>query len=41
MTRDACKKAGVDINRQILADLAVRDEKAFADLAQMAKSRQA
>jgi large subunit ribosomal protein L20 len=35
------KKAGVDINRQILADLAVRDEKAFADLAQMAKSRQA
>ncbi len=35
------KKAGVDINRQILADLAVRDEKAFADLVQVAKAKQA
>lgn len=34
------KKAGVDINRQILADLAVRDEKAFADLIQVARVRQ-
>lgn len=34
------KKAGVDINRQILADLAVRDEKAFSDLVEVAKVRQ-
>ena len=35
------KKAGVNINRQILADLAVTDEKAFADLVQVAKAKQA
>lgn len=35
------KKAGVDINRQILADLAVTDQKAFTDLVEVAKARQA
>jgi len=35
------KRAGVDINRQILADLAITDEKAFADLVQVAKAKQA
>src|SRR5690606_24934467 len=32
------KKAGVDINRKMLADLAVHDEKAFAELVNKAKS---
>lgn len=32
------KKAGVDINRNMLADLAVHDEKAFAELVNKAKS---
>lgn len=32
------KKAGVNINRKILADLAVNDEKAFAQLVETAKS---
>lgn len=32
------KKAGVDINRKMLADLAVNDEKAFAELVNKAKS---
>ncbi|MDU5952233.1 MAG: 50S ribosomal protein L20 [Clostridiales bacterium] len=31
------KEAGIDINRKMLADLAVNDEKAFADLCGMAK----
>ncbi|HEU5304299.1 MAG TPA: 50S ribosomal protein L20 [Gemmatimonadales bacterium] len=31
------KKAGVDINRKILADLAVHDADAFARIAEMAK----
>jgi large subunit ribosomal protein L20 len=31
------KKAGIDINRKILADLAVRDANAFAKLAAVAK----
>jgi large subunit ribosomal protein L20 len=31
------KKAGVDINRKILADLAVHDSDAFARIAEMAK----
>ncbi|MDQ0416781.1 large subunit ribosomal protein L20 [Thermoactinomyces sp. DSM 45891] len=31
------KVAGVDINRKMLADLAVNDAKAFADLADIAK----
>lgn len=35
------KKAGVGINRQILADLAVTDQKAFADLVEVAKTKQA
>jgi large subunit ribosomal protein L20 len=32
------KVAGIDINRKMLADLAVNDEKAFAELAAKAKS---
>lgn len=31
------KVAGVNINRKMLADLAISDEKAFADLVQLAK----
>ena len=31
------KVAGVDINRKMLADLAINDEKAFADFVQLAK----
>lgn len=31
------KTAGIDINRKMLADLAVNDEKAFANLAEKAK----
>ncbi|GGE17641.1 50S ribosomal protein L20 [Marinithermofilum abyssi] len=33
------KQAGVDINRKMLADLAVNDEKAFAELAKVAKQK--
>ncbi len=33
------KVAGVDINRKMLADLAVNDEKAFADLVNIAKAK--
>jgi len=32
------KKAGVEINRKVLADLAVRDAEAFAKLAELAKA---
>ncbi len=32
------KNAGIDINRKILADLAITDEKAFAKLAETAKA---
>jgi large subunit ribosomal protein L20 len=32
------KRAGVEINRKVLADLAVRDPSAFAELASVAKS---
>jgi large subunit ribosomal protein L20 len=32
------KKANIEINRKMLADLAVRDPKAFADLVEVAKS---
>ena len=32
------KKAGVEINRKVLADLAVRDADAFAKIADMAKA---
>ena len=32
------KKAGVDLDRKVLADLAVRDEKAFAELVKIAQS---
>jgi large subunit ribosomal protein L20 len=34
------KKAGVEINRKVLADLAVRDADAFARLAEVAKAQQ-
>lgn len=33
------KKAGVEINRKVLADLAVRDAEAFAQLAELAKAQ--
>lgn len=33
------KLAGIDINRKILADLAVNDSKAFSDLANAAKQK--
>jgi large subunit ribosomal protein L20 len=32
------KEAGIDVNRKMLADLAVHDEKAFAELATAAKN---
>ena len=34
------KKGGVEINRKVLADLAVRDAEAFGRLAEVAKSNQ-
>jgi large subunit ribosomal protein L20 len=36
---DGLKKAGVEVNRKILADLAVTDNAAFARLAEMAKAQ--
>jgi len=33
------KKAGVDINRKILADMAVREPEAFANLVTIAKGK--
>ena len=33
------KQAGIDLNRKVLADMAVNDPKGFADLAQVAKGR--
>ncbi|MBO8138388.1 MAG: 50S ribosomal protein L20 [Desulfotomaculum sp.] len=33
------KKAGIKINRKMLADLAVNDEKAFSELVQLAKGQ--
>ncbi len=33
------KQAGVEINRKMLADLAVNDEKAFSELANLAKEK--
>ena len=35
------KRAGVEVDRKILADLAIADPKAFSDLASLAKSRAA
>ena len=32
------KNAGIEVNRKMLADLAVHDEKAFAELATVAKT---
>ncbi len=34
---EGLKKAGVEVNRKMLADLAVRDAKAFTQLAEIAK----
>jgi large subunit ribosomal protein L20 len=34
------RKAGVEINRKVLADLAVRDADAFAKIAEVAKAQQ-
>jgi len=33
------KKAGIDINRKMLADLAINDEKAFTELVEVAKQQ--
>ncbi len=33
------KNAGIEVNRKMLADLAVHDEKAFAELATVAKKQ--
>lgn len=34
---DGLKKAGVDLNRKVLADIAVRDEKGFGRIVELAK----
>ncbi len=34
---DGLKKAGIEINRKMLAELAINDEKAFAELVATAK----
>ena len=34
---NACKKANVVVNRKMLAEIAVSDEKAFAEIAEIAK----
>jgi len=36
---DALKRAGVEVNRKVLADLAVRDADAFAAIAEVAKAQ--
>jgi large subunit ribosomal protein L20 len=36
---DGLKKAGVEINRKMLADMAVREPEAFANLVTMAKGK--
>lgn len=36
---DGLKKSGIEVNRKILADMAVNDAAAFAQLAEMAKSK--
>ena len=36
-----CKEAGVEVDRKMLAQLAVEDPKAFGDLAELAKSKAA
>jgi large subunit ribosomal protein L20 len=38
---DGLKKAGVEIDRKVLADIAVADKAGFAALAEKAKSAQA
>lgn len=36
---EGLKKAGIDLDRKVLADMAVADEQAFATLVEQAKSR--
>lgn len=36
---DGLNKAGVEVNRKVLADLAVRDEQAFGELVNVAKQQ--
>lgn len=36
---NGCKLAGIDINRKLLADLAIRDPNAFGELAAAARSK--
>jgi len=36
---DGLKKAGVDINRKMLADMAVKEPASFAELATIAKKQ--
>ena len=36
---DGLKKAGLEINRKMLAELAVNDAAAFSNLAELAKSK--
>jgi len=36
---DGLKKSGVEINRKMLADMAVREPEAFADLVTTAKGK--
>ncbi|WP_461208722.1 50S ribosomal protein L20 [Desulfocurvus sp. DL9XJH121] len=36
---DGLKKAGVELNRKVLADIAVRDKEGFAKIAEVAKSK--
>jgi large subunit ribosomal protein L20 len=36
---DGLKKSGVEVNRKILADMAVRETEAFANLVTIAKGR--
>ena len=38
---DGLKKAGVEVDRKILAELAISDPKAFGELAELAKSKAA
>jgi large subunit ribosomal protein L20 len=38
---NALKKANIDLDRRVLADMAAEDEKAFADLVAIAKQNAA
>jgi len=41
MFMDGLNKAGVEVNRKVLADMAVRDPKAFSQLVEVAKEGRA